>query len=126
MPSTAARAVARSNLFKCAVHGNDPNWGRVLSALGTTDVAFEPDRVDVASTGSRSRGAAPPATTVRLVDLSGREVVRDHRPGRRQLDGQRVDQRPDRRVRPRELGLLLMTLDPSTGRTRAHWPRRSS
>ena len=33
------RAVARSNLFKCAVHGNDPNWGRVLSALGTTDSA---------------------------------------------------------------------------------------
>ena len=37
-----ARAVARSNLLKCALHGEDPNWGRVLSAVGTTDAAFEP------------------------------------------------------------------------------------
>ena len=39
-----ARAVARSNLLKCAIHGEDPNWGRVLAAVGTTDAAFEPDR----------------------------------------------------------------------------------
>src|SRR5207302_3667793 len=38
-----ARAVARSNLLKCAVHGADPNWGRVLAAVGTTSAAFEPD-----------------------------------------------------------------------------------
>src|SRR5205823_3146804 len=42
------RAVARSNLLKCALHGNDPNWGRVLSAIGTTHAAFEPDEIDVA------------------------------------------------------------------------------
>ncbi|THA27275.1 bifunctional glutamate N-acetyltransferase/amino-acid acetyltransferase ArgJ [Streptomyces sp. RKND-216] len=42
------RAVARNNLLKCAVHGEDPNWGRVLSAIGTTSAAFEPDRLDVA------------------------------------------------------------------------------
>lgn len=47
----AARAVARSNLLKCAIHGEDPNWGRVLSALGTTAAVFEPDRVDVAMNG---------------------------------------------------------------------------
>ncbi|MQS06095.1 bifunctional glutamate N-acetyltransferase/amino-acid acetyltransferase ArgJ [Streptomyces alkaliphilus] len=45
------RAIARSNLLKCAVHGEDPNWGRVLSAIGTTSAAFEPDRVDVAING---------------------------------------------------------------------------
>ncbi|GAA2314198.1 bifunctional glutamate N-acetyltransferase/amino-acid acetyltransferase ArgJ [Nonomuraea roseoviolacea subsp. roseoviolacea] len=45
------RAVARSNLLKCAVHGEDPNWGRVLSAVGTTSAAFEPDRVNVAING---------------------------------------------------------------------------
>ena len=42
-----ARAVARSNLLKCALHGEDPNWGRVLSALGTTRARFEPDAIDV-------------------------------------------------------------------------------
>jgi glutamate N-acetyltransferase/amino-acid N-acetyltransferase len=44
---TAARAVARSALLKCAVHGEDPNWGRVLAALGTTTAAFDPDRIAV-------------------------------------------------------------------------------
>jgi glutamate N-acetyltransferase/amino-acid N-acetyltransferase len=43
-----ARAVARSNLLKCALHGEDPNWGRALSAVGTTSAAFSPDEVDVA------------------------------------------------------------------------------
>jgi glutamate N-acetyltransferase / amino-acid N-acetyltransferase len=48
---TAARAVSRSNLLKCAIHGEDPNWGRILSAVGTTDAAFEPDAIDVAING---------------------------------------------------------------------------
>ena len=42
-----ARAVSRSNLLKCAIHGEDPNWGRVLSAVGTTSAAFEADQIDV-------------------------------------------------------------------------------
>ncbi|MEI7031929.1 bifunctional glutamate N-acetyltransferase/amino-acid acetyltransferase ArgJ [Streptomyces pratensis] len=42
------RSIARNNLLKCAVHGEDPNWGRVLSAIGTTKAAFEPDRLGVA------------------------------------------------------------------------------
>ncbi|MFH8681478.1 bifunctional glutamate N-acetyltransferase/amino-acid acetyltransferase ArgJ [Streptomyces lydicus] len=42
------RSIARNNLLKCAVHGEDPNWGRVLSAIGTTSAAFEPDRLNVA------------------------------------------------------------------------------
>jgi glutamate N-acetyltransferase/amino-acid N-acetyltransferase len=49
-----ARAVTRSNLFKAAVFGNDPNWGRVLAAVGTVPVevaAFDADRIDVAING---------------------------------------------------------------------------
>ncbi|WP_405655104.1 bifunctional glutamate N-acetyltransferase/amino-acid acetyltransferase ArgJ [Streptomyces sp. RK9] len=42
------RSIARNNLLKCAIHGEDPNWGRVLSAIGTTSAAFEPDRLNVA------------------------------------------------------------------------------
>ena len=72
---TAARSVARSNLLKCAIHGEDPNWGRVLAAVGTTDAAFEPDRLAVAlnevwvcrdGTAAEDRGK---------VDLSGRDVT---------------------------------------------------
>ncbi|QCX75340.1 Arginine biosynthesis bifunctional protein ArgJ [Streptomyces sp. YIM 121038] len=42
------RSIARNNLLKCALHGEDPNWGRVLSAIGTTGAVFEPDRLNVA------------------------------------------------------------------------------
>jgi glutamate N-acetyltransferase / amino-acid N-acetyltransferase len=42
------RSIARNNLLKCAIHGEDPNWGRVLSAIGTTKAVFEPDRLNVA------------------------------------------------------------------------------
>ncbi|MEU9138114.1 bifunctional glutamate N-acetyltransferase/amino-acid acetyltransferase ArgJ [Streptomyces sp. NPDC048404] len=45
------RSIARNNLLKCAIHGEDPNWGRVLSAIGTTSAVFEPDRLDVAING---------------------------------------------------------------------------
>ncbi len=69
-----ARSVARNNLFKCAVFGNDPNWGRVLAAVGTTGAAFDPPTLDVAMNGiqvCRSGGVGEDRT---LVDLSGREV----------------------------------------------------
>ena len=69
------RAVARSNLLKCAVHGADPNWGRVLAAVGTTDARFEPDEIDVAFNGVQvCRGGAIGADRS-LVDLTGRDVV---------------------------------------------------
>ncbi|MFE0381426.1 bifunctional glutamate N-acetyltransferase/amino-acid acetyltransferase ArgJ [Streptomyces inhibens] len=42
------RSIARNNLLKCAIHGEDPNWGRVLSAIGTTSAVFEPDQLNVA------------------------------------------------------------------------------
>ncbi|MEU5884023.1 bifunctional glutamate N-acetyltransferase/amino-acid acetyltransferase ArgJ [Spirillospora sp. NPDC047279] len=45
------RAIARNNLLKCAIHGEDPNWGRVLSAVGTTEAVFEPDELNVAING---------------------------------------------------------------------------
>jgi len=70
----AARSVARSNLFKAAVFGKDPNWGRVLASIGTTDAAFDPADLDVAMNGvwvcRRSTPHADPAT----VDLGPREV----------------------------------------------------
>jgi len=71
----AARAVSRSNLLKCAIHGEDPNWGRVLSALGTTTAAFEPDTVDVAMNGVWVCRAGGVGEDRSLVDMSSREVT---------------------------------------------------
>jgi glutamate N-acetyltransferase / amino-acid N-acetyltransferase len=96
---TVGRAVARSALLKCAIAGEDPNWGRVLSAAGTTDAAFEPDRINVAVNGvwvcrngcaadDRSKAdlrgkdvtitidlaAGPSAATVRTTDLTAAYV----------------------------------------------------
>jgi glutamate N-acetyltransferase / amino-acid N-acetyltransferase len=48
---TVGRAIARNNLLKCAIHGEDPNWGRVLSAVGTTEAVFKPDELNVAING---------------------------------------------------------------------------
>ncbi|MFE7612366.1 bifunctional glutamate N-acetyltransferase/amino-acid acetyltransferase ArgJ [Streptomyces celluloflavus] len=42
------RSIARNNLLKCALHGEDPNWGRVLSAIGTTSAVFDPGQLNVA------------------------------------------------------------------------------
>jgi glutamate N-acetyltransferase / amino-acid N-acetyltransferase len=88
---TVARAIARSNLFKAAIYGNDPNWGRILAAVGTVpeDVAaFDPEALDVSVNGvmvCRAGGAHAPRTEVQLegqrevhvlVDLhAGDEVV---------------------------------------------------
>ncbi|WP_394253690.1 bifunctional glutamate N-acetyltransferase/amino-acid acetyltransferase ArgJ [Arthrobacter pityocampae] len=69
-----SRAVARSNLFKTAIFGNDPNWGRVLSAVGTTDAVFEPDALNVSMNGvqiCRNGGIGDPRD---LVDLTDRNV----------------------------------------------------
>jgi len=71
----AGRAVARSNLFKCAIAGNDPNWGRVLAAIGTTSAEFDPANVDVAMNDvwvCRDGGVGEPRDKV---DLSGRSVT---------------------------------------------------
>ncbi len=69
-----ARAIARNNLFKCAVFGNDPHWGRVLAAVGTTSAAFDPRTLDVEMNGIRVCVGAGVGADRSLVDLSGREV----------------------------------------------------
>jgi glutamate N-acetyltransferase/amino-acid N-acetyltransferase len=69
------RSVARSNLFKAAVFGKDPNWGRVLASIGTTQAAFDPADLDVAMNGVWvCRGSEPHADPA-TVDLSDREVT---------------------------------------------------
>ena len=68
------RAIARSNLFKCAVFGQDPNWGRVLAAIGTTAADFEPDRIDVAFNAVQVCRDGSIGDARELVDLSGRDV----------------------------------------------------
>lgn len=76
-----ARAVARSNLVKCAIHGRDPNWGRILAAVGTTRAAFSPERLGVAIDGvwvcrdgmaaeDRDKVALAPPETAITVDLA--------------------------------------------------------
>jgi len=68
------RSVARNNLFKAAVFGNDPNWGRVLAAIGTTDATFDPYNVDVSMNGVRVCHAGAPDRPRTDVDLSPRRV----------------------------------------------------
>lgn len=70
-----SRSVARSNLFKAAVFGNDPNWGRVLASIGTTQAAFDPADLDVAMNGVWVCRNSTPAEDPSAVDLKGREVT---------------------------------------------------
>ncbi|TFB91183.1 bifunctional glutamate N-acetyltransferase/amino-acid acetyltransferase ArgJ [Cryobacterium algoricola] len=72
---TVARAVSRSNLFKTAIFGNDPNWGRVLAAVGTTDAAFDPYNIDVTINGVQVCTAGEPDQPRELVDLTPRSVT---------------------------------------------------
>ena len=69
-----ARAVARNNLFKAAAFGNDPNWGRVLAAIGTTRAAFDPYDVDVAINGVRVCHAGGPDRPREEVDMRPRAM----------------------------------------------------
>ena len=68
------RSVARSNLFKAAVFGKDPNWGRVLASIGTTRAAFDPADLDVAMNGVWVCRRSEPAEPPERVDLAAREV----------------------------------------------------
>jgi glutamate N-acetyltransferase/amino-acid N-acetyltransferase len=69
------RSVARSNLFKAAVFGNDPNWGRVLASIGTTGAAFDPADLDVAINGVWVCRASEPHADPSEVDLHPRDVT---------------------------------------------------
>jgi glutamate N-acetyltransferase/amino-acid N-acetyltransferase len=68
------RAVARSNLVKTAIFGNDPNWGRVLASIGTTDAQFDPYRIDITINGVRVCREGAPDQPRELVDLTGRRT----------------------------------------------------
>jgi glutamate N-acetyltransferase/amino-acid N-acetyltransferase len=68
------RSVARNNLFKAAIFGNDPNWGRVLAAIGTTNAQFDPYDVDVSLNGIRVCHAGAPDRPRSDVDLTPRRV----------------------------------------------------
>jgi glutamate N-acetyltransferase/amino-acid N-acetyltransferase len=72
---TVGRAVARCNLLKCAIHGEDPNWGRVLAAVGTTAAAFEPDQLHVAINGVWICRDGAAAADRSEVDLRPRDVT---------------------------------------------------
>jgi glutamate N-acetyltransferase/amino-acid N-acetyltransferase len=69
------RSIARSNLFKAAVFGNDPNWGRVLASIGTTRAAFDPADLDVAMNGVWVCRSSTPAADPAEVELKPREVT---------------------------------------------------
>jgi glutamate N-acetyltransferase/amino-acid N-acetyltransferase len=69
-----ARSVARNNLFKAAIYGNDPNWGRILAAVGTTDAEFDPYNIDVSINGVLISSKGEPANSRDLVDLKPRKV----------------------------------------------------
>ncbi|WP_018143032.1 bifunctional glutamate N-acetyltransferase/amino-acid acetyltransferase ArgJ [Alloscardovia criceti] len=72
-----ARAVAASNLLKCAIYGNDPNWGRVVSSLGTVPASvaeFHPDNVSVDINGIRVCDGGKPGQSRELVSMAEREV----------------------------------------------------
>jgi glutamate N-acetyltransferase / amino-acid N-acetyltransferase len=68
------RAIARNNLFKCAIFGQDPNWGRVLAAIGTTSAGFEPDRINVAFNGVQVCRDGSIGDPRELVDLRRHDV----------------------------------------------------
>ncbi|MCX6419677.1 MAG: bifunctional glutamate N-acetyltransferase/amino-acid acetyltransferase ArgJ [Actinobacteria bacterium] len=73
------RACARNNLLKCALHGEDPNWGRILAAIGTTSATFDPYRIDVNLNGVQVCTESSPGADRELVDMSGEiiEIVID-------------------------------------------------
>lgn len=70
-----SRAVSRSNLFKCAIFGNDPNWGRILSEVGTTSAQFEPENVNVSINGVQVCTGGGIGEDRNLVDLSSDRKV---------------------------------------------------
>lgn len=71
---TGARAVARDNLVKTALFGSDPNWGRVLAALGMAPITLDPDRISVSFNGSPVCMEGTGAPGAREVDLSGPDI----------------------------------------------------
>jgi glutamate N-acetyltransferase/amino-acid N-acetyltransferase len=69
------RSVARSNLFKCAIFGKDPNWGRILASVGTTDAVFDPADLDVSLNGVPVCVNSGPGESPDTVSLDERAVA---------------------------------------------------
>ena len=69
------RSVARSNLFKAAIFGKDPNWGRILASVGTTEAAFDPADLDVALNGVWVCKQSTPAEDPSTISLEERDVT---------------------------------------------------
>lgn len=68
------RSIARNNLFKAAIYGNDPNWGRILAAIGTTGAKFDPYNIDVTINGVMVSSKGGPKEDRSLVDFSEKRV----------------------------------------------------
>ncbi|WP_448852565.1 bifunctional glutamate N-acetyltransferase/amino-acid acetyltransferase ArgJ [Corynebacterium sp. 335C] len=71
---TAARIIGRDNLFKCAMFGSDPNWGRVLAAVGVAPVDMDPENISVSFNGHMVCERTTGTPDAREVDLSGADI----------------------------------------------------
>lgn len=71
---SAARAIARDSLVKTAVFGSDPNWGRVLAAVGMAPIALDPERIRVSFNGFAVCIDGTGVPGARAVDLSGADI----------------------------------------------------
>lgn len=72
---SAGREVARSNLFKTAIFGKDPNWGRILASVGTSEARFDPQNLDVAVNGVWVCRDSGVGESIDFVDLEPRHVT---------------------------------------------------
>ena len=70
----AARTLGRDNLFKCAMFGSDPNWGRVLAAVGVADADMDPENISVFFNDQAVCVKSTGAPGARNVDLSGADI----------------------------------------------------
>lgn len=78
-----SRSCARNNLLKCALFGEDPNWGRILAAVGTSTAEFDPFNLDVSINGVMVAKSSAPFQDRALVNMSGAriEIVIDAKSG---------------------------------------------
>ena len=111
--------MARNSLLKCALAGSDPNWGRVLTAVGTTDAVFEPDRINVAMNGTWVCRSGAAFEDRSKADLSGQDITITVDLSAGPHSARHPHHRPDRGLRARELGLLDMTIVIAGGRDAA-------
>ena len=68
------RACARNNLLKCALHGEDPNWGRILAAVGTTKAVLDPANIDVTLNGVTVCRASAPGDSREIVNMKDKRI----------------------------------------------------